>query len=127
MLLALVANNARLGIGDFAAARQLKLQKSAVALERDRAGTDNTAAFPYRRPGGAVDGVPEFHHRRMGRSPLAFELLDFGVGEFFRLEFAPGIEAAHKAEGEIADLADAPLRAVLRVGAGRERGRFYRQ
>ena len=34
-LLALVANNARLRIGDFATARQLKLQERAVALERN--------------------------------------------------------------------------------------------
>ena len=63
----------------------------------------------------------------MRRAPLAFELLDFGVGEFFRLEFAPRIETAHVAEGEIAGLADAALRAVLRVGAGRNAEDFARE
>ena len=41
-----------------------------------------------------------------------FECLDFGVGEFVRLEFPKSVQAAHVAEGEIAGLADRAL--VLR-------------
>src|SRR5512133_1595741 len=52
-------------------------------------------------------------------SPLAFELLNFSVGEFFRFEFAPSIEAAHVAEGEVTRLTDTALGALFRVGAGR--------
>ena len=56
---------------------------------------------------------------RMRSTPFALERLDFLVGEFIRLEFPPGIQAALVAERQIAGLADAALRRVLRVGAGR--------
>ena len=56
----------------------------------------------------------------MGSPPLRAELLYLVVSEPVRLEFAPGIDAAHVAEGEITDFADSPFRTVLRVRAGRD-------
>jgi hypothetical protein len=42
------------------------------------------------------------------------------IGKPVRLEFPPSAEAARVAEREIACLADAPLRRVFGVGAGRD-------
>src|SRR5262245_30313236 len=56
----------------------------------------------------------------MGSPPLRAKLLYLVVSEPVRVEFAPGIDAAHVAEGEITDFADSPFRTVLRVRTGRD-------
>src|SRR5262249_53576557 len=93
--------------------------EAAGAFEGDTTAADDAAALTHRRPGSAIEVVPELLDRRMGRTPFALELLNFGVGEAIGLEFPPGVEAAHIAEGKIARFADAALWRVLGVGAGR--------
>jgi hypothetical protein len=50
----------------------------------------------------------------MRRPPLLLERFDFGVAESPRLEFPPGVEAAHVAEGKVTGFADIPLRRQLK-------------
>ena len=71
MLLALVPDDARLRIGDLAAARQPQEQECAGALEGDGAAADDPATLAYRSPGGAIDVVPELYDRRMRSTPFA--------------------------------------------------------
>ena len=119
MFVALVFDDARLRIAELAAARQLQLQERADVFQVDAAAADDLAALAHRKHCRAIDVVPELDVFGMRSAPFGFERLNFRVGEFVRLEFAPGIQAAHVAECEIAGLANTALRGVLCVGAGR--------
>jgi hypothetical protein len=110
VLLALITNDARLGIRNLSAAWQLQLQESPVAFECNWTAPKNTAALGHGSPSRAINVVPESHDGSMRYSPLAFELLNFSVCKFLRFEFTPSIEAAHVTECEVADLTDAALR-----------------
>src|SRR5262249_25157482 len=65
------------------------------------------------------DVVPKLLNPAIPRPPFVLERFNFGVTELPWLEFPPGVEAAHVAEGEVTGLADTPLRRQLRVGPGR--------
>src|SRR5215470_1547285 len=115
-----VTNGTGQRIADLAAARQFQQQEAAGALDGDRSATDNSSTFTDGDQGGAIDVVPQLADGRMGSPPVRAELLYLVVGEPVRLEFAPGIDGAHVAKGEITDFANGPFRTVLRVGAGRD-------
>ena len=108
-----------LRIGDLAAARQLQLQERADALEGDAAAANDPAALAHRSPGGTIDVVPERLIFGCAARHSVLNVSTSCVGEFIRLEFPPGIQAAHVSERQIAGLADAALRRVLRVGTRR--------
>jgi len=59
MLFALVADDARLRVGKFTAARQFQLQKCTTAFEGNGAAPDDAAALAYRRPRGTINVVPK--------------------------------------------------------------------
>ena len=118
--------DARLRVGELAAARQLQLQERADALEGNATAVHDAAALTHRGPGGAIKVIPEFSDRRMRRAPFVLELLDFFVGELLRLEFPPGTEPARVAESEIASFADAAFGRCFVEAAGRYAEDFAR-
>jgi len=89
MLLAVVADDAGLRVGQLAAARQLQEQGGADALERDSAGTDDSAAFADCSPGGTIKVIPELLDRRMRRAPFFLEGFDFDIAEASRRSTPP--------------------------------------
>jgi hypothetical protein len=97
VLFAIVTNDVRLRVCQFAAARQLQKQESAGALKSNAAATDDTAAFTHRSPGGTIETVPKFYNCRMGSAPFTLELLDLLVGETIG-KFPPSFQAAHIAK-----------------------------
>ena len=113
VLFMVVADDARVWIGQLAAARQFQQQKSADTLECYPAAINDAAAVTNGSPRRAIEVVPEFFDRRMQRTRFALELLNFFVGEALGLKFPPGIFAAHIAEGEIASFADSALGGFL--------------
>src|SRR6516162_462763 len=86
-------------------------------MQQDR--NEQHVRAPARLPSGTIDGVPEFHDRRMGRTPFGFELLDLCVGEPVRLEFPPRVETTHVSKREIASFPNAAFGALLGVGTFR--------
>src|SRR5262249_51992276 len=119
VLFMVVADDARVWIGQLATARQFQQPKSADSFEFSPAAVNDGPAFANCSPGRAIQIVPEFFDRRMQRPPFALELLNFFVGEALGLEFSPSIFAAHIAEGEIASFTDSTLRRFLIIRAVR--------
>src|SRR6516225_6945702 len=119
VLFMVVADDARVWIGQLAAARQFQQQKSADTLECYPAAINDAAAVTNGSPRRAIEVVPEFFDRRMQRTPFTLELINLFVGEALGLKFPPGIFAAHIAGGEIASFADSALRRFLGIRAVR--------
>ena len=110
LVLQILDLDARIGVRELAAARQLDEQEHAAALDQQLAAADDLLALAHCLPGGAVDRVPELFDIGMGGAPIELELLYFLVGEPIRLKLAPGVEPALIAERKIAGFADFPLR-----------------
>ena len=81
---------------------------------------DDTTTFTHRRPSSAIESVPELYDLGVGCPPLRLKLLNFLVGELLRLEFPPGAECTHIAEGEIANFPDATLGRFFHKAAVRD-------
>src|SRR6188472_1882504 len=78
--------DARIGIGELAAARQFDEQEHAGALEQQPPATDDLFAVAHCLPSGAVDGVPKPPDVGVSGAPLRFERLYFLIRESIRLE-----------------------------------------
>ena len=119
MLFAVVADNARLRVSDFAAAGQLHEQKAAGALESD---APQRTTRPRSRTAVQAARSMSYQKRLIAGCAARHSCLkdvDFVVSEAIRLEFPPGVQAARVAECQIASFADTALRRCFRVGAGR--------
>ena len=120
MLLMFVADDPRLRIRQFAAARQFQEQECAGTFEADAIAANDTTALTHCGPSRAVDIMPKRLIAGCAARHSVLNVSTSGSVNLVRLKFPPGAEAAHVAEREIACLADAPLRRSFRVGAGRD-------
>src|SRR5262245_52467028 len=84
MLFAFITDDARLRIGELAAARQCQVQECAITAEANNTTTNNAAALLYSSPSGTIQSIPKALDLRMRLAPTADECFNFVISELIR-------------------------------------------
>src|SRR5262249_11684005 len=98
VLFVFVADNARLRIGELAAARQCPLQECTVTPNPNDTTTNDAAAFLHRCPSRTIEPIPELLNVGVGVAPSANKRLNFIISKTIGLKLAPSSQSAGIAE-----------------------------